>query len=103
MYKKFAYSNTDYIVLGAWIEKVTNEPYGVSLRKTIFDPLKMTNTGYDLNYPQLPDHATGYSDCHIKADYDPLFLSAGDCTPPLKTSSSGINRSSYIGRSHSNL
>jgi len=45
--EKWSYSNSGYFLLGAIIEKVSGESYESFLQKNIFDPLKMTATGYD--------------------------------------------------------
>ena len=45
--EKWSYSNSGYFLLGAIIEKASGESYESFLQKNIFDPLKMTNTGYD--------------------------------------------------------
>ena len=58
---KFTYSNSNYEVLGAVIEKVSGEKYGDLLRKRIFDPLGMKDTGLDSDELILPKRAQGYS------------------------------------------
>jgi CubicO group peptidase (beta-lactamase class C family) len=58
---KFAYSNSNYEVLGAVIEKISGEKYGDLLRKRIFDPLDMHDTGLDTDELILPKRAQGYS------------------------------------------
>jgi CubicO group peptidase (beta-lactamase class C family) len=45
--KRFRYGNSGYAVLGAVIEKVSGEPYLEYLKKHIFVPLGMRETGYD--------------------------------------------------------
>jgi CubicO group peptidase (beta-lactamase class C family) len=58
---KFAYSNSNYEVLGAVIEKVSGEKYGDLLHKRIFQPLGMQDTGLDTDELILPKRAQGYS------------------------------------------
>jgi len=76
---RFRYSNSGYILLGYIIERVSGESYASFLQDNIFRPLKMYNTGYDVAYPTLPQHATGYYSDYSKPDpYDPSVLySAG--------------------------
>jgi CubicO group peptidase (beta-lactamase class C family) len=59
--EKYNYSNSGYFLLGYVIEKAGGEPYDVFLQKNIFDPLKLTNTGYDRHATILKNRATGYS------------------------------------------
>jgi CubicO group peptidase (beta-lactamase class C family) len=57
---QFAYSNSNFEVLGAVIEKVSGRKYGDLLRERIFDPLGMTDTGLDSDELILPKRAQGY-------------------------------------------
>ena len=57
---KFAYSNSNFIVLGVVIEKVSGKKYGDLLRERIFDPLGMKDTGLDNDELVLPKRAEGY-------------------------------------------
>ncbi|KAF0248466.1 MAG: penicillin-binding protein beta-lactamase class C [bacterium] len=57
----FDYSNSNYILLGHIIEKVSGMPYEQYLQKYIFSPLKMENTGYDHNEKILLHRASGYT------------------------------------------
>ncbi len=41
---RWAYSNTGFLVLGAILERVTGEEYHTHVRRTIFQPLGMSNT-----------------------------------------------------------
>ncbi len=57
------YDNSGYIFLGIIIEKVSGEKYADYVKKHIFDPLGMTNTGYDETAVVLPHRASGYQPC----------------------------------------
>ncbi|MGA8728871.1 MAG: serine hydrolase [Terracidiphilus sp.] len=57
---KFAYSNSNFEVLGAVIEKVSGKKYGDLLRERIFDPLDMKDSGLDTDELILPNRAEGY-------------------------------------------
>jgi CubicO group peptidase (beta-lactamase class C family) len=41
---EYSYSNTNYLLLGAIVERVSRQSLGSFLQKEIFDPLHMTNT-----------------------------------------------------------
>jgi len=57
---KFAYSNSNFVVLGFVIEKVSGKKYGDLLRKRILDPLGLKDTGLDMDGLILPKRAQGY-------------------------------------------
>jgi CubicO group peptidase (beta-lactamase class C family) len=57
---RFAYSNSGYFLLGVLIEKVTGKTYENVLQESIFKPLQMNNTGYDVFTTILPKRAMGY-------------------------------------------
>lgn len=59
--ERFSYSNSGYVLLGYLIEKVSGQTYEAFLRENIFEPLKMTNTGYDNPTTVLKHRANGYS------------------------------------------
>jgi CubicO group peptidase (beta-lactamase class C family) len=63
---EFSYCNVCYQILGYIVEMASGEPYCTFLQQTIFDPLKMKNTGCDQHYPSLPNHAVGYASWHIR-------------------------------------
>lgn len=73
----FRYSSSGYVLLGYIIERVSHMSYATFLQKQIFDPLALHNTGYDTQYPALPQHATGYYPGYSKPDaYDMSVLYA---------------------------
>ena len=57
--EKFHYSNSGYFLLGAIIEKVSGKSYEAFLKEAIFDPLGMTDTGYDQHATVLPNGLRG--------------------------------------------
>lgn len=59
--EKWNYSNSGYFLLGYILEKIAGESYESFLQKNIFEPLKLTNTGYDHPDTILKKRATGYS------------------------------------------
>jgi D-alanyl-D-alanine carboxypeptidase len=59
--EKMKYDNTGYIILGYVIEKVSGEKYAGYLRKHIFEPLGMHDTGYDMARDIIPHRASGYN------------------------------------------
>ncbi len=56
--KGFAASPVGYLLLGKVIEKASGQTYEAYLQEHVFDPLKMTGTGYDYGQGDL---ASGYS------------------------------------------
>lgn len=65
----YKYNNTGYVFLGALIEKVTGEKFDAVLKKRIFDPLEMKDSGYDWTRPVLPKRASGYTFDRVKKEY----------------------------------
>jgi len=66
------YSNTGYVLLGMIVEKVSGQSYADFLKINIFEPLEMTNSGYDTAREILKERASGYEviDGHIaNADF----------------------------------
>lgn len=58
--ENFAYSNSNYILLGQLIEKVSGRSYAAFIQENIFAPLGMKNSGYDDNRTLLKHRAVGY-------------------------------------------
>jgi CubicO group peptidase (beta-lactamase class C family) len=74
---KFNYNNSGYFLLGAIVEQVTGKPYAQVLRERIFDPLGMTETGYDTHDPLIRKRASGYqksADGYTNAPYLDMLL-----------------------------
>src|SRR5258708_2800458 len=58
--EKWKYDNSGYIFLGIIIEKVSGEKYAEYLKKHIFGPLDMQDSGYDETAAILKNRAAGY-------------------------------------------
>lgn len=56
----YEYSNSNYIILGTIIEKVSGKSYEEFLTEKIIKPLKLKNTGMDDGKTKLPNSALGY-------------------------------------------
>jgi D-alanyl-D-alanine carboxypeptidase len=58
---EFAYSNTNYLLLGEIIEKVTGRPYGKEIERRIIRPLDLRGTSVPGTSPRIPGpHPHGY-------------------------------------------
>ena len=58
---RFTYSNSGYLLLGYIIERASGEKYEDFLRKNIYEPLGMLDSGYDHPSVVLKDRASGYA------------------------------------------
>jgi D-alanyl-D-alanine carboxypeptidase len=56
----WAYSNTNYLLLGRIVELTAGEPYEEYVREHLFAPAHMTQSGFISDERTLPDMATGY-------------------------------------------
>ena len=73
-----AYSNPGYNVLGYILEKVSGMPWDQYLQQTIFAPLGMENSLFDLDAKQRPNYAVGYDFQQGKYNPMPLYLLSGN-------------------------
>jgi len=58
--EKWAYRNTNYVLLGVIIHKITGKPYYEFLGERIFQPLGMTSTRLISEHDIIPNRAAGY-------------------------------------------
>ncbi|MBB2943486.1 D-alanyl-D-alanine carboxypeptidase [Actinoplanes lutulentus] len=57
----FSYSNTNYLLLGQIIEKVTGRSYGAEIERRIISPLRLRGTSVPGTSPRIPGpHPHGY-------------------------------------------
>lgn len=54
------YSNSNYILLGYIIEKITRKPYEKVVQEMIFKPLRMTSSGFNFKEFKSDNKAKGY-------------------------------------------
>jgi D-alanyl-D-alanine carboxypeptidase len=58
---RWAYTNTEYYLLAYVIEQASGEQYGAFLASHIFEPLKMTHSGFAPTLAIISDMAEGYT------------------------------------------
>ncbi len=78
---KFDYSNTNYFLLSCIVEQVSGNNYNNYIRENIFEPLKMSNTGFVSEVADNPNWNNGHNPEIIKSDIAYLSLilkGAGD-------------------------
>ncbi|MEN8183131.1 MAG: serine hydrolase domain-containing protein [Myxococcota bacterium] len=87
---EYAYSNFNYVLLGALLERVAEAPWEAVLREWVFEPLELTTMAYDDVYAIVEDRARGYQrdetlglrnidyDDHAAYSAGGLLSSAGD-------------------------
>jgi ABC-type multidrug transport system ATPase subunit/CubicO group peptidase (beta-lactamase class C family) len=66
--QRMRYSNSGYILLGYILERVSGETYEQFLKKHIFDPLGMRDTGCEFARDGVPGLAQGY----VRGDQGPM-------------------------------
>ena len=63
------YSNSNYVLLGYLIEKITGQRYQDFVEENLFNPLGMQNSGYDSNtaiIPAMLELSIHFADPHLK-------------------------------------
>jgi CubicO group peptidase (beta-lactamase class C family) len=69
---KWNYSNSAYSLLGYIIEKVEKKPYEKVVRERIFQPLDMTQSGFDFTHLTSADKTKGYFALAQKPEAAPI-------------------------------
>jgi CubicO group peptidase (beta-lactamase class C family) len=77
--EKYAYSNSNYLLLGTIIESVSGQNYQDYVKKNIFEKANMKSSGF-LN--SSADYAVGYENMEkpTRSIHDSLTFAAGDVT-----------------------
>ena len=58
---QYEYSNTNYLLLGMIVARVSHEPFDVYIAKNIFGPAHMTHSAFLKDEPSLTNMAVGYA------------------------------------------
>ena len=58
--QRFDYSNSNYVLLGAVVEKASGIPFPAFVQQNVFEPLGMINTGYETR-ALISERANGYT------------------------------------------
>jgi CubicO group peptidase (beta-lactamase class C family) len=74
---RMSYSNSGYVLLGLLVERVSGRSYADFLRDSIFKPLGMNDSGYDVSAAILPQRAAGYSPGMVNAPYTDMTVPHG--------------------------
>jgi CubicO group peptidase (beta-lactamase class C family) len=78
--ERYNYSNSGYLLLGYLVEKISGGTYETFVKKNIFDPLGMKDSGYDSNESVIPSRAAGYTpgpDGIVNADFVHMSIPHG--------------------------
>nr|WP_322624139.1 serine hydrolase domain-containing protein [uncultured Flavobacterium sp.] len=108
---KYKYCNSDYIILGYIIEKVSGKTYDEYLKENIFTPLKMEHTYYDTDEIIIKNRAAGYfkdAAVYKKAEFwsATLGYSAGgllSCTADLQKWQNGLTSYTILPKEYLDL
>jgi len=66
--EQMAYSNSNYILLGAILEKVTGRTFAAAIQDLVLQPLGLAQTIYDGELSVIPGRAAGYEPFRNKDD-----------------------------------
>ncbi len=73
---RFAYSNTNYFLLGRVLERAAGRPYADDARLRFFAPLGMGTAAYCPDEPAAPDDARGYDGPGTPRPAQPLSMTS---------------------------
>jgi len=76
--KKFAYSNTNFVILALIVEEVTGLPFPKAMQKLIFNPLKMEHSYVLSSYEDYKKAAKNYNANHFPYPFGYLDAIYGD-------------------------
>lgn len=71
---EYSYSNSNYVILGMVIEKITGKSYDSVIKEGIFDPLGMQDSDIEVAFRIVENRSTGYElDQSQSLIYSPFF------------------------------
>ena len=76
----WTYSNSGYVLLTAVVEKASGKSYADFVAEALFQPLGMSDSGYDSHAAILPHRASGYAPTargFVNADYVDMSIPQG--------------------------
>ncbi|MDW6058906.1 serine hydrolase domain-containing protein [Streptomyces sp. FXJ1.4098] len=92
----YRYSNTNYVVIGMIIERVTGHPWRTEVRDRVIRPLGLTGTSLPGDHPYLPaPYAHGYhtyAEDGRRVDTTVFNSTAADASGDLVTTPMDVNR-----------
>ncbi|UHA76014.1 beta-lactamase family protein [Paenibacillus sp. 481] len=93
---KSSYSNTNYIIAGMIIEKVTGQSSAEQIKQRIIEPLKLKNTSVPGSVTKLPEpHARGYYQHKAGGpleDFTELNVTAASTSGGMISTADDLNR-----------
>jgi D-alanyl-D-alanine carboxypeptidase len=104
--EKAAYSNSNYILLGAVIEKVSGVSFGRFVKTKIFEPLGMTSTSCKGRFEDIPGLATAYEPARApdgRLDWTRLLVARSYAMSALYTAGSCVSSVEDLVRFHEGL
>lgn len=76
--KKFAYSNTNYVILALIVEKITGDSFKKAVKDLVFDPLQMTHSFVFDDITKKNDVCQSYSASNRQMHWDYMDGTYGD-------------------------
>ncbi len=65
---QYNYCSICFQILGIVVQQASGQPYSTFVQQAILGPLHMHDSGFDVHYLSLPDHAVGYASWRVAAD-----------------------------------
>jgi CubicO group peptidase (beta-lactamase class C family) len=104
--QKNVYSNSNYVLLGAIIEKVSGISFGLFVKEKIFGPLGMTRTSCEGRFEDIPGLATAYEPARTpddQPDWSRLLVARPYTMSALYTAGGCVSSVEDLARFHRGL